>query len=212
MGNENLARAERRALADALIEAGPDAPTLCAGWTTGDLAAHLVVREHRPDTVPGLLVPPLAGHSDKVRLHYRDSMPYADLVARFRAGPPGWSPLTLPAVDAAVNTTEYFVHHEDVRRAREGWEPRDLPAAIEEVLWRRLRAARMVLRRLPAQITFVDPAGRTQRVTTRGRLVRVHGPASELTLWALGRKDAARVRLTGEAEAVNVLNQARWRL
>jgi uncharacterized protein (TIGR03085 family) len=212
MGNENWVRAERQALSDALIDAGPDAPTLCQGWTTGDLAAHLVVREHRPDAVPGIMVPLLAGHTDKVRLRYRDSMPYADLVALFRAGPPGWSPLTLPAVDAALNTTEYFVHHEDVRRAGEGWEPRELPAAIEEGLWRRLRGARIVLRRLPVEITFVDPAGRTQRVTTGGRLVRVHGPASELLLWALGRKDAARVRLTGEAEAVNVLNQARWRL
>jgi uncharacterized protein (TIGR03085 family) len=212
MRNENWARTERHALSDALIDAGPDAPTLCQGWTTGDLAAHLVIREHRPDAAPGIMIPLLAGHTEKVRLRTRDSAPYADLVARFRAGPPAWSPFALPVVDAAANTTEYFVHHEDVRRAQEEWEPRELPAALEEHLWRRLRAARFVLRRLPVEITFVDPAGRTQRVTKGGRLVRVHGPASELTLWALGRKDAARVETTGEAEAINVLNQGRWRL
>src|SRR5690606_24047731 len=38
------ARAERHALADLLMAVGPDAPTLCAGWTTAHLAAHLVVR------------------------------------------------------------------------------------------------------------------------------------------------------------------------
>ncbi|MEV5711780.1 TIGR03085 family metal-binding protein [Actinoallomurus sp. NPDC052274] len=212
MANENWARAERNALSDALIDAGPEAPTLCQGWTAADLAAHLVVREHRPDAAPGIMIPLLAGHTEKVRLGIRDATPYADLVARFRAGPPAWSPFALGAVDAAANTTEYFVHHEDVRRAGEGWEPRELPAAFEEQLWRRLRMARFVLRRLPVEVTFVDPDGRTQRVTKGGRLVRVHGEPSELTLWALGRKDAARVELTGEAEAINVLNQGRWRL
>ncbi|MCO5967292.1 TIGR03085 family metal-binding protein [Actinoallomurus soli] len=212
MGNQNWARAERHALSDALIQAGPDAPTLCQGWTTGDLAAHLVVREHRPDSAPGVMIPLLAGYTEKVRLGVRDATPYADLVARFRAGPPAWSPFTLAAVDAAANTIEYFVHHEDVRRAGEGWEPRELPEAFEEQLWRRLGMARLVLRRLPVEITLVDPAGRSRRVTKGGRLVRVHGRPSELTLWALGRKDAARVELTGEAEAVNVLSQGRWRL
>ncbi|MEV5753346.1 TIGR03085 family metal-binding protein [Actinoallomurus sp. NPDC052308] len=212
MANENWARAERHALSDALIDAGPEAPTLCQGWTAADLAAHLVVREHRPDAAPGIMIPLLAGYTEKVRLGIRDATPYADLVARFRAGPPAWSPFALGAVDAAANTTEYFVHHEDVRRAGEGWEPRELPVAFEEQLWRRLRMARFVLRRLPVEVTFVDPDGRTQRVTKGGRLVRVHGEPSELTLWALGRKDAARVELTGEAEAINVLNQGRWRL
>jgi hypothetical protein len=37
---------ERLELCDLLLELGPDAPTLCEGWTTADLAAHLVLREH----------------------------------------------------------------------------------------------------------------------------------------------------------------------
>ncbi|MGD0448569.1 MAG: maleylpyruvate isomerase family mycothiol-dependent enzyme [Candidatus Dormibacteria bacterium] len=39
---------ERRELCDLLIQVGPDAPTLCEGWTTSDLAAHLVLRERFP--------------------------------------------------------------------------------------------------------------------------------------------------------------------
>ena len=36
-------------------ELGPDAPTLCEGWTTFDLAAHLVVRERNPAEVQRIL-------------------------------------------------------------------------------------------------------------------------------------------------------------
>ncbi|MGH3377059.1 MAG: hypothetical protein ACRDP6_20200, partial [Actinoallomurus sp.] len=76
----------------------------------------------------------------------------------------------------------------------------------------RLKLSRFALRRLPVQITLVEPGGQTQQVTKGGRQVRVHGLPSELTLWAMGRKDPARIELTGEAEAVNVLSQARWRM
>jgi uncharacterized protein (TIGR03085 family) len=212
MANRYWAQAERQALSDLLAERGPQAPTLCAGWTTADLVAHLIVREHRPDAAVGILVPPLAAHTERVRRRLLASAPYPALVERFRRGPASWSPLAFPPVDDAVNMVEYFVHHEDVRRAGEGWEPRELPAEAEEGLWRRLRMARLVLRRLPVEITFADTSGRIQRITKGGRQVRVHGEPSELTMWALGRKDAARVQMTGEAEAINVLNEARWRL
>src|SRR5882762_622635 len=43
---EPLDLVERRELCDLFLELGPDAPTLCEGWTTLDLAAHLVLREH----------------------------------------------------------------------------------------------------------------------------------------------------------------------
>lgn len=212
MPTQNWARAERHALCDLLLETGPDAPTLCQGWTTGDLAAHLVVRERRIDAGPGILVPLLAGYTARVQQRVRDSTPFPRIVEQIRQGPPALSVYGLPGVDAAANTVEYFVHHEDVRRARAGWDPRELPADLEEQLWRRLRMSRFTLRRLPVDITFAEPGGRAQHVKKGGRLVRVHGRPGELTLWALGRKDVARVELTGEAEAVNVLSQARWRL
>lgn len=212
MANQNWARAERRELCDLLARTGPDAPTLCQGWTTGDLAAHLVTRERRPDAGPGLIVPLLAGHTARIQRKTTKDHTFPRLVDLLRQGPPAWSPFALPGVDGAVNTVEFFVHHEDVRRAQPGWAPRALPAAQEEMLWRRLKLGRFTLRRLPVAITLAEPDGRTQQVTKGGRQARVHGLPSELTLWIAGRGDAARVELTGEAEAVNVLSQARWRL
>jgi uncharacterized protein (TIGR03085 family) len=210
MATQNWARAERVALCDLLTETGPDAPTLCQGWTTGDLAAHLLLRERRLDAAAGIMVPLLAGYTERVQRRLRDSMPFPRLVEQVRQGPPPW--YAIPGVDAAANTVEFFVHHEDVRRGPESWEPRELPADLEEQLWRRLGMSRFTLRRLPVDITLVEPGGRTHHVTKKGRQVRVHGTPGELTLWALGRKDAARVEYTGEAEAINVLTQARWRM
>ncbi len=213
MGIQNWARGERLALCDLLVETGPDAPTLCEGWTTADLVAHLLVRERRPDAAPGILVPPLGGYTERVQNHLKRSTPFPRMIEQLRQGPPAWSLFGLPGADAAANTVEYFVHHEDVLRAQPGWTtPRELPADEQEQIWKRLKMGRFSLRRVPVAITFVEPGGRTQQVTKSGRLARVHGLPSELLLWAVGRKDVARVELTGEAEAVNVLSQGRWRL
>jgi uncharacterized protein (TIGR03085 family) len=210
--NQNWARTERLALCALLAETGPDAPTLCEGWTTGDLAAHLLMRERRLDAAPGIVVPLLAGHTARVQRGIARDTPFPRLVELLRQGPPAWSPFALPGVEGPANTVEYFVHHEDVRRAQAGWEPRALPSALEEQLWRRLKMGRFSLRRVPVEITLAEPGGRTQRLTKGGRQARVHGLPSELTLWTVGRKDAARVELTGEAEAINVLTRSRWRL
>ena len=59
------------AMCDTLEKFGPDAPTLCEGWTTLDLAAHLVAREARADAAIGLVVPALAGHLQKVMDQYK---------------------------------------------------------------------------------------------------------------------------------------------
>ena len=58
----------------------------------------------------------------------------AEIVERVRTGPPRWSPMRLDAVDRLVNTVEFFVHHEDVRRARPLWSPRALGLALADVL------------------------------------------------------------------------------
>src|SRR5690349_4752118 len=104
--------AERAALVDALVHAGPRRPTLCDGWTTTELAAHLVSRERRPDAGIGLVVPAFAGWTDYVRGRYA-TQPYADLVDAIRTGPPITSPMALPGVDARINLVEHFVHCED---------------------------------------------------------------------------------------------------
>ena len=48
---------ERAELCDLFDELGPSAPTLCEGWATEDLAAHLVVRERDPRSMPGIIKP-----------------------------------------------------------------------------------------------------------------------------------------------------------
>src|SRR3954454_24263736 len=109
------AQDERRALFDTLLATGPDAATLCEGWTTRDLATHLVLRDRRPDAQLGQLVPFLADHAATVTASVHDA-DWADLVASVGSGPPSWSPARLGPVDEAINTAEFFVHHEDVRR------------------------------------------------------------------------------------------------
>jgi len=223
-----VARSERAALCDALAEAGPDAPTGCTGWTTADLAAHLVVRETRADTWPGLVLPPLASYTERVRRKTARTETFERLVERLREGPPRFSPYALPGGDGIFNLVEFFVHHEDVRRLRPEWAPRSLEPATEEVLWRKMKIARFVMRNSPVEVTLVRPDGRS-RLVTRGRVrggarggpsggkrragaVRVHGPVPELLLWTLGRTHLARVRLTGPPEAVKTLTETGWNL
>jgi uncharacterized protein (TIGR03085 family) len=191
---------------------GPDAPTKCEGWTIGDLAAHLVVREGRLDAGPGILLRPLAGYTERVRRRTRDSVPFPELLRTLRQGPPRWSPYGLPGMDRAANTVEYFTHHEDVRRAQPGWAPRELDPDLEEFLWRRLRLARFIMRKIPVEVTAVRPDGKSQRITKGSRQARVHGAVGDLTLWVLGRTDVAEVRFTGEADAVRAITEGRWRL
>jgi uncharacterized protein (TIGR03085 family) len=206
----NFAPDERRALCDLFEQSGPDAPTLCDGWTTYDLAAHLVQRERRLDAGPGILLPPLAGYTERVRTGLLRRHSYPELVAMVREGPPRWSPFAL--FDAAANTVEYFVHHEDVRRQGEEWEPRELDPEFEAFLWSRLTMAKLVLRRAPAHVSLVRPDGTSLNVHRGLPQVRVHGPVSELVLWALGRTTAARVEIRGDADAAERLTRATWGL
>jgi uncharacterized protein (TIGR03085 family) len=128
------AKRERSALVDTLRSVGPDAPTLCAGWSTRDLAAHLVVRERRLDATPGIAIGFLAGYTAKVQAHTARSTSWIDLVAMVEAGPPLYSPFRL--LDAVANLGEMFIHHEDVRRAVDGWQPRALDEATATALGR----------------------------------------------------------------------------
>lgn len=210
-------RDERRGLCRLLIEVGPDAPTECAGWTTADLAAHLVVRERRPDAAIGIIVPPANGYAERVRTRLRDETPYDRLVGLIATGPPVWSPFAIPGADAAGNLVEYFVHHEDVRRAQPGWAPRELPPELTRTLWSRLKMSRLTLRRAPVGVRFrwsdADrPDGPEQVMKQGSPMVTVSGGPAELLLWALGRTAVARVELDGDADALDRLKSASWGL
>ena len=192
-----LVAAERAALADVFHELGPGAPTCCEGWTTAHLAAHLVVRERRPDALPGygfesVGLPALAAWSHRLEDQARLRTPYAELVARFRAGPPPWSLMALPG-GRGLNTVEFVIHHEDVRRAQPDWAPRQLPRETQDELWAAVflfgrraagRPGGLILRRS-------DVPG-IEKQFGEGKTV-VEGEPLELLLWASGRRDVARV-------------------
>jgi len=210
----SYSRDERLALAALLEETGPGAPTLCAGWQTGDLAAHLVVRERRLDAAAGVLGGPLAGHTARVQRRFGARMTYAQLVEAFRNGPPRLSPLALPGMDERANTVEYFVHYEDVRRARPGWEPRDVDPGLSEELWRHLKMTRFLLRKAPVGVELARDSGGEggpYRVTVKNAtpVVTVIGSPAELTMWAAGRTSAANVRFDGTDAAIAELTA--WR-
>ena len=225
-----FARDERDALCSLLDEAGPDAPTLCEGWATRDLAAHLVLREHRPDAAAGILIRPLAGYTARVQREIA-SRPYREVVDMIRHGPPRLSFWAIPGADERGNAIEYFVHHEDVRRSTPGTGPRELDAATEDLLWSRLRLARFMLRAAPCGVVLqrasaaaaAGPASTGTGAGTgasAGRItakpgtpsVTVTGTPGELVVWATGRTSAAQVTLDGDEAAVRRLRAARWTL
>jgi uncharacterized protein (TIGR03085 family) len=198
MSTPPLPERERAALADLLDEVGPDAPTCCEGWTTAHLAAHLAVRDRRPDALPGYgleLLPggeKLAGWSHRLEDRLRSSTPYAEVVAQVRAGAPPWSPMALPAFARAFNVSEFAIHHEDVRRARPGWEPRVLPREKQDQLWSGLGLyARRAAGRRGLVLRRSDDPGTEKRLGAGGRTVT--GEPLELMLWASGRRDVAGV-------------------
>lgn len=197
----SVARRERAALSDLLEELGPDAPTLCGGWSTRDLAAHLIQREGDPSAV-GIVVGPLSGWTE----HRRTATArkdYQGLVDRVRSGPPPWSPLRLSALDKAVNTVEYFVHLEDVRRAQPGWEPRTLDPRHDAALWQALTSrARLFLRRAEVGVVLLTPDGRRLEARSGTPSVTVVGEPAELLMYVHGRTDHALVDIQGEPDTV----------
>jgi uncharacterized protein (TIGR03085 family) len=200
-----LAARERAALADLLEELGPDAPTCCEGWTTAHLAAHLVTRDRRPDTMPGFALEttpvgrPFAAWSHRAEDRLRAGTPYADLVARVRSGPPRWLPTAWPPVAAVVDTAEYAIHHEDVRRAQPGWAPRELPREAQDLLWGNVVFfGRAAVGRVPGALVLrrSDAPGVQRRYGSGTPETVVEGEPLELLLWASGREDVARVDVT----------------
>lgn len=205
------ARVERATLCDLMLEVGPDAPTLCGDWTTRDLAAHLVVRERRPDGAIGILAKPFAGYAEMVRAHEAERE-YAEIVERVRSGPPLLSPMRPAPIERFVNTIEFFVHHEDVRRGSTGWTVRELDADLVHDLRVPFRRAVKMLARKAAVGLALHPDGEDVMVVKKaeadGPSVTARGPLGELVLFMYGRQDHTEVELDGPAEAVEAVRTA----
>ncbi len=207
LGNLSLAARERAALADLLDEVGPNAPTLCAGWDTRDLVAHLIVREGHP-AAAGIVLRPLAGWTARQQQRTA-STPYPALVERFRHGPPLISPMRLPGADATANGFEHFVHHEDVRRAGGSWAAREMTEADQRYLWQHLtRRVRLYVRKAPVPVRLVAPDFGTVSVgnTDDSAAITLTGHPAELVLYLHGRRDQAEVTIEGPDDSVQ-----RWR-
>jgi len=202
---------ERRALCDLFEELGADAPTLIPGWTAKDLAAHLVLREHDLLAGPSLVLPGwFQRFAERRQVGLAERRDFEWLVERIRSGPPpgmfriGW-------VRSIPNLNEFFVHHEDLRRAN-GMGPReDLTPAMEAALWRNVRqGSRHLSRRLRGVGLEIGWAGTDERMTVReGALTaRLIGQPGELLLYLFGRQAAACVEVTGPAEALAIVRHA----
>lgn len=251
----DYAAASRAALVEALTHAGPGQPTLCEGWRTEHLAAHIVLRETSPLAV-GLLLPPAAKRLQEKTIAlgdaHADEAGYARLVERVAAGPLEGSlrqrsqddgpvdsgahgtadaspeaggrrrgrgrvaglvsraaallrrtPMGTTVADE-VQLLEFFVHTEDVRRAKDRWAPRILADDYADTLYTHLkRRAKLLYRSEETGIELERRARPASRVDNSpvmvkapgddGRSVHVAGPAGELVMHAFGRRTAALV-------------------
>ena len=191
-----FAKRQRAAILDLMTDVGPFAPTRCGGWQVQDLAAHLYIREHRPAALPGIGVDRFAGLTERIQREELHSRGFTGLVEALRR--PGW---IMRPLDKLVNTSEFFIHHEDVLRAN--GRSQTLTPAEQQELWpmakvlaRKAQAGaqlRVVLRR--------TDTGDEVPMGSGDRTVHVSGLPSELLLHLSGRD--ADVDITGEPESVD---------
>lgn len=209
----SVAARERTLLCATAQQMGPEAPTLCGGWDVRNLVVHLLIREGHPIAAAGIFVPPLAGLTRRTEqaLAGKD---FADLVTELRHGPPLLSAFSVPVLGDLANAAEFYVHHEDIRRAQDDWLPRAQDQSTEDSMWR-------LLRLLGRGTSLAAPTGvivrRSDRGGSGGRLrkapagagdVVVTGLPSELVLFAYGRQEHSLVELDGDPSDISALHDA----
>ena len=206
----SLAHRERGALCDLALQVGPGAPTLCEGWDVTRLLAHLQVREHAPYSALGELSAtfrPVQQRATDRRLAW----PFSVLVAQVRRPP--FLLRALPGLDAVMNGAEYFVHHEDIRRAQPDWEPRQLDDATRDAVWKAAcQMGMFVSRKLPVPVVIADGAGRRHTVKKGESPVTVTGEPAELALYLTGRTAHLPLAFDGPPESIAALQASAPRI
>ncbi len=191
-----LAARERQEFADLLEGLAPQqwqAPTLCAGWTVRDVAAHTIA--YLGQSRLGLTAAMLAarGHVDRINdraLRAGAGLGPDELRALMRAGvdPSGAGAL----YGCRVALIECLIHQQDIRRPL--GLPRNIPADA-------LRASLAYARVSPV----IGGAWRTRGLRlvatdldwSAGRGTEIHGPGEALLLAMTGRVGAVADELAG---------------
>jgi uncharacterized protein (TIGR03085 family) len=200
------ARTERELLCDLALKVGPDAPTLSGDWDVRHLMAHLLVRDRQPHNGIGIVVAALADRHDRAveRVAARE---FDALVSDVREAR---SPLSLPGLNSLANTVEFFVHHEDVRRARPGWRPRVHSRRLCDALWRVLPVlgrSLVMSAGVPVRLRRSD-SGDTMTLRRGANPAVLTGDVGELVLFLYGRKQAHGLTFDGPDAHVTALKAA----
>ncbi|RWZ84142.1 TIGR03085 family protein [Glutamicibacter sp. HZAU] len=205
----HLVQASRLALAETLLAAGPTADTLCDGWQTRHLAAHLVLRESSLLSAGTFFKPlskKLEAKLNQMVVVAQTPEGYAKLVRSFRSGPPAFSPFAIDKVNQSANLSEFFIHTEDVRRARGQWAPRVLDKEYTELLWQSLtRMSRLLFRHAPIGIILTRPDGQRHVAKKAPNAVSITGPVTELMMYSFGRIDQSLVLFEGGETALEIV-------
>lgn len=207
LGPMSFAKQERDRLANLFLDLGPDAPTLCEGWNTRDLAIHLYIRENKLHKAGGNFIGALKPVLEK-DTRQQEQRPYEDVVRDWAAGPPK----LLAPIDGMMNTAENFVHHEDVRRGDGVARPRDFSAGVDRTLMGLAqRFAKLTMRSSDTPIILTPPTlppvtvGGGRKVAERGDdVIRAKGEPGELLLWIMGR-DVVEIDFEGDEEKIAAL-------
>ncbi|WP_296141310.1 maleylpyruvate isomerase family mycothiol-dependent enzyme [uncultured Tessaracoccus sp.] len=177
----SFARRQRQQLVSALRQAGALAPTACEGWTAQDLAAHLWVREHRLDALPGIGLSRFAGHTEQVQARALHRKGFEGLLEDLEQ-----PPALVRLLDPIVNGVEYYIHHEDVLRPqgeRVQLQPRDV-APLTRVALLLARKSRLGK---DLRLVVTPTGGHARSFGAGSTVVHVEGPGNELLLHFTGR-------------------------
>lgn len=203
----SFAKTERNAICQTLRQLGPDQPTLCQGWTTKDLLVHLIVRENRPDAAVGLFIPFLSSYTESISSKYKEKT-FEELITIFENGPKSPSPFSLPKVDELANSFEFLVHHEDILRAQNDYQTRELTEEEAKFIWSRFtKSAVFFMRKVKVGVVAKTDQG-TYTLKRGDDVVTISGNIIDLVMFTFGRQSKTNLSFEGNPSAIERLKNS----